>query len=116
MALQPFPECGHQVSDRAASCPDCGAPVGAGRRSQPEPSIEAWAVSRLKAGSPRRPVVEEIVRAGDMPRSDADALVKRLEAALVLERPAYLVKIAAGIGTGALILMLVFVVIRLLVV
>jgi len=116
MALNPCPECGHQASDRATGCPDCGAPVGAGRESQPEPSIEAWAVSRLKAGSPRRPVVEEIVRQGDMVRSDAEALVKRLESALMPEQPAYLVKIAAGIGTAALILMLVFVVMRLLIV
>lgn len=27
MAMMPCKECGHQISDRAASCPSCGAPV-----------------------------------------------------------------------------------------
>jgi len=32
MALTTCPECGHQVSDTASSCPSCGAPLGAARR------------------------------------------------------------------------------------
>ena len=28
MALIKCPECGKQISDRAASCPNCGCPIG----------------------------------------------------------------------------------------
>lgn len=35
MALVACPECGHQVSTLARSCPSCGAPVAAGA---PEPA------------------------------------------------------------------------------
>jgi len=115
MALHPCQECGHQVSDRATACPDCGAPIRAAGSGHGQPSIEEWALSQLKAGSARRPVVERIVGQEGMPRSDADALVKRLESALVPERPAYLVRVAAGIGIAGLILLLVFVLMRLIV-
>ena len=30
MALTPCAECGHQISDTAAACPKCGAPVKGG--------------------------------------------------------------------------------------
>lgn len=115
MALQPCPECGHQVSHRATNCPDCGAPIGTSSPVPTRASIEEWAVSQLKAGAPRRPIVEGIVRQGRMPRSDADALVKRLESALVPGRHAYLVKVTSGVGIAAVILVLVLLVGRLLV-
>jgi uncharacterized membrane protein YvbJ len=31
MALIPCPECAHQVSDKAPSCPSCGYPIAGGR-------------------------------------------------------------------------------------
>jgi len=115
MALHACLECGNQVSDRAASCPNCGAPVGTGSAVPTRPSVEEWAISKLRAGSPRRSVVEEIVREGGMLGPDADALVKRLESALVPERPAHLVKAATGIGVAVVVLLLFFVVMRLVV-
>lgn len=33
MAIISCPECGHQVSDRAASCPSCGTPLAAAATS-----------------------------------------------------------------------------------
>src|SRR5262249_31044857 len=41
MAIIPCRECAHQVSDQAASCPSCGAPIAA-----PPPPIQARPRSR----------------------------------------------------------------------
>jgi hypothetical protein len=35
MAIIPCRECAHQVSDQAASCPSCGAPISTGVKSRP---------------------------------------------------------------------------------
>ena len=40
MALITCPECGRQVSDRAASCPDCGCPINAAPIVNPQVAIE----------------------------------------------------------------------------
>lgn len=38
MALITCPECGNQVSDKAAACPKCGAPIAA--PPKPPPKVE----------------------------------------------------------------------------
>ena len=101
IALVSCSDCGRQVSDRATACPQCGAPLGAAGQLTSEPSLEEWARSQLTAGSPRRQVVDQIVRHGSMLRTDADALVKRLEGEwLVPSRRVSAPIVIAAMGTA----------------
>ena len=113
MALYACPECGRQVSDRAAACPECGAPGGSLGFVLTEPSVEEWALSRLTTGSPRRQVVEELVEQGALVRTDAEALVERVEAsALTPAGNKSKVLLVGAIGLVTLILMLTFLFLR----
>jgi zinc-ribbon domain len=47
MALINCSECGREISDKAAACPGCGAPVGSGMPSGKE-SEQSHAVGRVK--------------------------------------------------------------------
>jgi hypothetical protein len=49
MALIECPECGHQVSDQAASCPNCGYPT-AGLSTIPADGLQASGVSAAPSG------------------------------------------------------------------
>lgn len=56
MALIPCRECGHQISDTAASCPSCGAPRAEPPNSPPtevEPNSR-WALARAFAQNKER--------------------------------------------------------------
>ena len=113
MALHACPECGHQVSDRATACPDCGAPGRSPGLVPAQPSVREWALSRLTAGSPRRQVVDELVKQGALVRTDAEALVKRVEAsALTPAGDKSKLMLAGAIGFITLILMLTLLFLR----
>jgi uncharacterized OB-fold protein len=112
MALHGCPECGHLVSDRATACPNCGAPGGSALVST-QPSIEEWVRSRLTTGSPRREVVEELVRHGALAKTDAEALVKRVEAAALTTVPdKSRVTLVVTSGLLVLLLLLAFMLLR----
>lgn len=52
MALKSCPECGHQVSDLAAACPSCGAPVtGARSQGSSGPGHDTWGKVALGMGA-----------------------------------------------------------------
>lgn len=61
MALIPCPECGHQVSDKAAACPNCGHPVtpasadppstGPAPAPSPQPAAAEAAANRCVCGT-----------------------------------------------------------------
>jgi len=111
MVLHPCPECGHQISDRATACPDCGAPSAWPGLVVAQSSVEEWALSRLIAGSPRRQIVDELVGQGALGRREADALVKGLETATLSpadSRHRWMLVGAGGFATLMLILMLAF--------
>ena len=111
MGLHACPECGHQVSDRALSCPGCGAPGGSPGLVLAGPSVEDWALSRLISGSPRRQVVEELVKQGAWVRTDAEALVKRVEASVLTpadDKSRLMLVGAIGLVTLILMLALLF--------
>ena len=40
MALIKCPECNHEVSDRAASCPHCGCPISSSVSSSSQPNVK----------------------------------------------------------------------------
>ena len=97
------------ISDRAAACPNCGAPVESAGLVPAQPSMEKWALSRLSAGSPRRQIVDEIVQHGTMVRRDADELVKRVEAgSLAPARQRFPVRVVVTFGIGTFLLILLF--------
>jgi uncharacterized membrane protein len=78
-----------------------------------QPPVEVWALSRLTAGLPRREVVDELVQQGALVRSDAEALVKRVEAAaLTPASDKSKVMLVATIGLVMLVLMLAFLFLR----
>jgi hypothetical protein len=105
MALYACPDCGHQVSDRAAACPGCGAPGI-------PPTVEEWALERLRTGAPRKQVVEELVRQGSLVRLDAEDLVKRVEAeAVTAVGPTSRMK-AVAFGLAALLAVLILIFLR----
>lgn len=81
MALAPCPECGHEVSDKAAACPHCGAPV-AQQPTRPN-VLEDWIYGQLAAGVPRREVVNALVHQSGMTESAAEQLARRIEAQAV---------------------------------
>ncbi len=110
LGLQACPECGHQVSDRATACPRCGAPSAGPQLGVAQTSLEEWALSRLKSGSPRRQIFEELVEQGVLAREHAEALVKGVEAAALApadDRSRWML-IGAG-ALAALILILILV-------
>lgn len=41
MALIKCPECGKEISDKAASCPNCGAPISAAKPALTAPPVDA---------------------------------------------------------------------------
>ena len=49
MPLVPCPDCGKEVSPRAPTCPQCGAPLQAKPERTPEPSSRPVAVRRVGA-------------------------------------------------------------------
>ena len=98
------------MSDRATACPGCGAPVMNVVPVAARPSTEEWALSRLTAGLPRRQVVDEIVSQGILARTDAETLVKGVEAAALEpadERSKWML-VGAGRAAMLLIALLVF--------
>ena len=60
MALLPCSECGREISDKAAACPQCGAPV-----KQAE-TAEQWAYSQLADGYARKWVAQQLVESYGM--------------------------------------------------
>ncbi|KTG17751.1 MULTISPECIES: zinc ribbon domain-containing protein [unclassified Guyparkeria] len=46
MAMMECPECGKEVSDKAAACPNCGAPIAAPPPKAARPGREPDGVSR----------------------------------------------------------------------
>lgn len=107
--LQPCPDCGQPISQRAATCPSCGAPSVSAELVSAEPSMDQWVLSQLTSGASRRQVVDTIVQQGSMIRPDADDLVKRVEAAAL--QPVHSgssMKIWVGILLALALLALVF--------
>lgn len=43
MALLPCSECGREISDKAAACPQCGAPVEQSKTAEQSKTGEQWA-------------------------------------------------------------------------
>lgn len=41
MALIKCPECGHEISDQALSCPNCGAPTERGEEQREQDEVNA---------------------------------------------------------------------------
>ena len=80
--------------------------------AQARPSVEEWAVSRLTAGLPRRQVVDELLQQGAWERTDAEALVKRVEAALVPTGHKSKLMVVGAIGLITLVLMLALLLLR----
>src|SRR5437879_8722924 len=66
VALIPCPECGHQVSDRAPTCPSCGVPNAAGR-----------AFSETATGSDAEPHSETTLPNAGRFSADAEAIRHR---------------------------------------
>ena len=116
MPLHDCPDCSHEMSDRAAACPACGAPSAGSGLVVARPSVEEWTLSRLTAGLPRRQIVDELVGQGVLARANAEALVEGVEAAALTpvdERSKWMLVGAGRLVTLILLLMFVAILLRL---
>ncbi len=59
MALIECLECGKEISDKAESCPNCGAPTTAGYQAQAQAEVQATATAKLAKKESRKAAKKE---------------------------------------------------------
>lgn len=64
MALIKCPECGREISDRAAACPHCGCPVSSATQSEPTLEYEIYISSSLNEYD--QDILADILEAADI--------------------------------------------------